>query len=559
MNKEDTIDKNRPAKERRQPRKKSFAFLYPQLIVFLFSLVLPVLISGCSDKPKEYNVVLISMDTTRGDHVDTGPGARAFTPELKRFAQKSAVFDHAYCTIPQTLPSHLAILTSHLPHECGVQSNQFIYDGRFQMLQQRLKNNGYSTAACISLGTIDSGTGINTGFDLFLEKLNPPEVFYTTAEKITNEGLRVLNSIKHNKFFLFLHYSDPHTPYAPPSANGQLKIYLDDKPVTVINAHQGSILRQNLPLTAGNHVVRFQLETNLEDFDGFVLRHLKFSENCAPVYQNIEYSKSHYNGSHIIKAMNGTVSGEIRVACKGEGSMKLFQVIPLLTWRAAIDYYRQEVEYMDRHVGRFLRTLEKEKLLDHTIVVITSDHGEGLGERERYFGHVRYLNRQFIEVPLIVYLPGMKPRHFSQPVSHIGIAPTILDFTGIATGTNVRTKSLLTMIKSGNAAASPVYSLAFSPSAVEDKLSVISWPYQCIFSKDGSGTLNKEFYNFTLSQSFRRIDELSPSVVIRNSSKEFQFLQQSYNRLSSAFKNRYFAKMKRSKTEIEKLRTIGYL
>ena len=86
--------------------------------------------TGCSgpgvrEKARGYNVVFITLDTTRADYVDTGgsAGARAFTPGLKRFAKTSIAFENAYCTIPQTLPSHLSLFTSYFPYEFGVLSN----------------------------------------------------------------------------------------------------------------------------------------------------------------------------------------------------------------------------------------------------------------------------------------------------------------------------------------------------------------------------------------------------------------------------------------------------
>jgi membrane-anchored protein YejM (alkaline phosphatase superfamily) len=523
-------------------------------------LLIVLLVSGgCSRKPADYNVVYITLDTTRSDYIDTGKGARAYTPALKRFAKKSLVFERAYSTIPQTLPAHLALLTSYFPHECGVFSNQFQYDGRFEMLQQVLKNRGYTTAGIVSLGTLAGQTGINLGFDQFLENLNTEDVFFAPAETVTHEAIRLLKELRKDKFFLFVHYSDPHSPYAPPTAKGEFNIYLDDNRLVSFNAHQGAILRQTVTLPPGAHRIRFRIENCEKDFETYVLRYLKFSNNCSPVYDNIQFSKSYYDGSHVIKSRDGKMEAEIRVTCKGEGTMRLFQAIPLLTWKAAIDYYRQEVEYMDQHVGKFIQALQKEKLLKNTIVVITGDHGEGLGERERYFGHIRYLNRQFIEIPLMIHLPGMKPKRISAPVSHISVTPTILEFLGFTDKNSIDPKSILGKLKTGNMTDHPVYAYAFKPSSNEDRMSVISGKYQCIFTKETSGTVIKEYYDFSLSQSFRRIDELASAVLLRTSDRDFNFFQKAYHHMSGAFKNRYIVKLKRSDKDIEKLKTIGYL
>ena len=114
-------------------------------VIFLILAALSLISVGCSTglrlplDSQDYNVVLITLDTTRSDYVDSGEGARAFTPELKRFARQAIAFEHAYTTIPQTLPAHLSIFTSYYPHDCEVLSNQYTYDGRYKMLQEVLK------------------------------------------------------------------------------------------------------------------------------------------------------------------------------------------------------------------------------------------------------------------------------------------------------------------------------------------------------------------------------------------------------------------------------------
>jgi membrane-anchored protein YejM (alkaline phosphatase superfamily) len=532
-------------------------------VISLFVLVVLIISWGGVDRrvqKNRLNVVLITMDTTRSDYIDTGDGARAFTPEIKCLAQKSTVFERAYCTIPQTLPSHLSILTSYFPHECGVYSNQYTYQGRYPMLQQFLEEKGYKTAAVISLGTLSGSTGISRGFSLFRENLNPEQVFYTPAERVTQEALQLLNQIKNDNFFLFLHYSDPHSPYAPPRSQGRFKIELDGKTAAEFNAHQGAILRKQWEIPNGLHHIRFTVDPP-EDFDGFVIRRLEFSNNCSVSFENIEFSTKHYGGSHLLKGNEGT----IRVKCQGnkKGYVKLFQVIPLLTWKAAIHYYRREVEYMDRYVGKFLRTLEKEKLLDNTIVVITGDHGEGLGERERYFGHVRYLNQQFIRVPLIMYFPGMKPKRISTPVSLVGISPTLLEFMKYKNTGFKANESLLKIINRQGTKKphnpGPVYSFAFKPSALEDKRSIIQWPYQCIFNKNISSNINSEFYNLSLSQSFRKWDECSAEVIMRHSRKSYFALQKAIRQWNGVFAKPHLVNSKTHRADTEQLKSMGYL
>lgn len=540
-----------------------------KVIIPVITMVMVYVSMGCAKRSEDYHVVLITLDTTRNDYVDTGNGAKAFTPELRRFSRRAVVFERAFCTIPQTLPSHLSMLTSYSPHECGVPDNQHTYDGRHPMLQQVLKEKGYTTAAVTSLGTVASNTGIALGFDEFKENLNSGQVFYATAEQVTNSAIQLFreNVNAKKKSFLWVHYSDPHSPYAPPTSLGTFSIGLDGNEVVGFNPYQGAILRKKIPFSPGVHRVTFNLgpDSEYRNFEGFVLRRLTFSKNCSVVYNNIEYSTAQYNGAYVMKGPKG----EVTVKCKGkqDGYMEIFQVIPLLTWKASLNAYRREVEYMDRWVGRFLRTLEKVKSREQTIVIIAGDHGEGLGERERHFGHVRYLNRQYIEVPLMIYLPGVKPRHISTPVSIAGITPTVLEYLGYERENGFETRihlSLLEIARSGKAYDAPatVYSYGFRPSAIEDKISVIRWPYQAIFSRDNAAVVTSEIYHLGLSQSFRKWDEYSADLLMRHSRNQYLDLVKRFQYVSVVWKTKTMARLKgkmMTPTEIERLKSMGYV
>ena len=154
------------------------------------SLLLPLagllaLSAACARKPRIENVLLVSLDTTRADYVDSGRGSRAWTPELRRFGAGAWVFENAFTTIPQTLPAHLAMLSGRLPHELGVFGNEYVYDGRWPMLQQVLQRRGWRTAGIVSLGTLAATTGIARGFDRYEDRLNDSNHYYAAAEKVT--------------------------------------------------------------------------------------------------------------------------------------------------------------------------------------------------------------------------------------------------------------------------------------------------------------------------------------------------------------------------------------
>lgn len=522
---------------------------------WLAPLVLALTFFCCQRAEPPPNLIFISLDTTRHDFINTGRGARANTPELKRFARQAVVMENAFATIPQTLPSHLSIFTSRFPHELGVEGNDHHYDGRHKMIQEVLKERGYHTAGVISLGSVSGKTGISRGFDEYNESLFTPTRFYVDGAEITRTALDMLDAFPEKPFFMFAHYSDPHSPYAPPDKQSDFSIRLNGKPVAGFNAFQGGILRLDLPLPKGEHTLTFSNEKSEKDFRFFVIRRLRFSENCRVVQNSLEYSPNHYRGSHLLRASRGWV----KISCAGSGWIRIFQVIPILTKEAAIKYYTREVEYLDKQVGAFLKGVEKRDLLKNTIVAIFADHGEGLGERDGYFGHVRYLNQQFIHVPMMIRLPGRSPRRVHAAVSLTGLTPTLLDFMDI-TDHGIPIPENWRPLITGNKkrAHRGVVSFAFEPSAVSDKLSVIHWPFQAIFNPGATGLPAREFYNLGLSPSFSRFDRIHQEVMITSSSSHYRTLVKEIRHHRRVF-SRHSRLVKADNASLEKLRMLGYI
>ena len=113
----------------------------------------------------------------------------------------------------------------------------------------------------------------------------------------------------------------------------------------------------------------------------------------------------------------------------------------------ASDRYDGEIRYTDKHVGRLLAHLERKGLADNTVVVMTSDHGELFGEHGlKYHGHD--LCEEEIHVPLLVYVPGMKPCRVAQPVSLIDLPRTLLDLVGAPIPDGLQGVSLVSRLES---------------------------------------------------------------------------------------------------------------
>jgi len=173
---------------------------------------------------KDYNVLLVTMDTTRADHLPMYGYKNVKTPNLDRLASDSFVFEDAVSQVPLTLPSHTSIMTGRLPIGHGVRDNAgFFLDPGETTLAEELKGLGYSTAAFVSAFVLDSKWQLDQGFDLYYDNFNlaqfqdvNPGDIQRRAEDTEIEASHWLEANKDHKFFAWVHYYDPHEPYDPP-------------------------------------------------------------------------------------------------------------------------------------------------------------------------------------------------------------------------------------------------------------------------------------------------------------------------------------------------------
>ncbi|MCI0614603.1 sulfatase-like hydrolase/transferase, partial [bacterium] len=117
---------------------------------------------------QNYNLLLVTIDTLRADHLPAYGYTKIHTPNLDRLANESFVFEDAVAQVPMTLPSHTSILTGLLPPAHGVHDNAgFILHSKVNTLAEILKSKNYKTAAFISAFVLDSQFGLDQGFDLY--------------------------------------------------------------------------------------------------------------------------------------------------------------------------------------------------------------------------------------------------------------------------------------------------------------------------------------------------------------------------------------------------------
>ncbi len=194
---------------------------------------LAILLAGCRDSSlehsvaRDFNIVLITLDTTRADRLGAYGYDAARTPVLDRLAREGILFESAISPVPITLPSHASILTGRDPPHHGVHHNgQYHLEASSTTLAEILEGEGYQTAAFVSAFVLDRRYGLSQGFDVYDDRVEPLSRrtvggldSQRSATDVTDAALSWLADREGEAtFFLWVHYYDPHLPYSPPES-----------------------------------------------------------------------------------------------------------------------------------------------------------------------------------------------------------------------------------------------------------------------------------------------------------------------------------------------------
>ena len=163
------------------------------------------------------NLLLITLDTLRADHVGCYGYRRPTTPALDRFAATATRFEDVTCSMPTTLPSHVTIFTGLPPWLHGVSRNGQILESYPPSIFGLLAQLGARTAAIVSAGVVESRFVKGLGFSEVTFDRRGEKVFQVNAAVVTDNALSWLQRHRGERFALWLHYYDPHEPYEPPA------------------------------------------------------------------------------------------------------------------------------------------------------------------------------------------------------------------------------------------------------------------------------------------------------------------------------------------------------
>jgi arylsulfatase A-like enzyme len=347
------------------------------------AVLLAALLAGCGSETDEtkpasthagVNVLLLTIDTLRADHLSCYGYPRETSHAIDRLASRGVLFDSAYTYWPKTRGSFAALFTSLYAAQHGLTVRERDLPDYNRTLAEVLKDSGYVTAAAVDNGNLDKALGFAQGFDRYQETWLEADSERERTDMLTGFATDFLSQYDQPPpFFLWIHYVNPHTPYDPPEE--------------LVSRFRGDGI-----IPAGPTL------DPVVGYHGGVNRHL-------------------------------VVPGETKLG-------------------DYVDRYDAEIAFADLHIGRVLDALEDSAHRSSTLVVLTSDHGESLGEHDYFFDHGYDLFNPSLAVPLILSFPTILPPgvRIQEAVSTLDIFPTILDIAQISFPPGLQGRSLRPLV-----------------------------------------------------------------------------------------------------------------
>lgn len=419
---------------------KKFLFLLP--VVPLLALIGWHLLYSY----RRYNVILITTDTLRADYLSCYNPDAPKTANFDRLAADSVLFENAYTTIPITLAAHTAIFTSHAPHNLGLFNNGETYDGRYPLISEMLAARGYHTGAFISLGVLKGEFGLGSSFQHYDDRFDDDlGRFYKNADEVNAVALPWIEQEKNHPFLAWIHYSDPHEPYVTVDAPPDTEVFVNGASYGKYCLARKEKIRVKFQATPGVTKITLRALTKpgpqkIQEAES--KRYLdpkvgvdapkSCSLNFSDEWEDIRLS----NGSSV-RYFDGEASFEVLNSGKQATDAAVWFTGGI--WGQRLEEvranYEAEVQYLDRYLGVLMDRLQAMGLMDRTIIVLTSDHGEGL-KTHGYLGHVGNLHNEVIHVPLLIDYPNLgRPGTRNQLlVNHLDIVPTLLDLLHLKSG-----------------------------------------------------------------------------------------------------------------------------
>lgn len=333
---------------------------------FAFAALVCALGLACIRQPEPGapDVLLVTVDTLRADHLGAYGFPADASPNFDALAAQSALFERAIAASSRTAPSHASIMTSRWvrEHSIGHRNGSSRLADDEVTLAAHFGAAGYQTAAFISNSMLHERVGLDLGFDEYDDELSESEsnrdnIFERLADQTGDRAVEWLAQHGANNYFLWVQFNDPHGPYTPP----------------------------------GDYAARVSLASE-PDEAALPALHVDRGWFGIPAYQ------------------------------------KLDGLDRLSEYRSR---YAAEILYFDNALGELVAAAERASGGRPLLILITSDHGESLGEHDFYLSHGHATTPELAHVPLILRAPGISPQRRQELVHHIDVLPTLLELAGL--------------------------------------------------------------------------------------------------------------------------------
>jgi arylsulfatase A-like enzyme len=370
-------------------------------------------LAACGGGEPRRNVLLISVDTLRADRLGCYSEGTSCTPRLDALAHECAVFESAATPRAKTTPAIASLLSGRYPHEHGVRDLAQPLSSSVPLLQERLREQGYRCGAIVGNWVLgNERSGLARGFDLWCESLPqrtgvpPDDAPQRTARSLTDAALVALGLAPVPSEPEF----EPRTALPRGDAPWFLWLHYMD------------------PHGAYEPPAEHRVAARLPDF--------------------VEVEDSRDTTRQRVARYNVPEDAWVRD-----------DMFDAAVVRARYD---GEVRFLDAELGRLFDALRAAGELERTVIVLTADHGESLGEQDYYFEHGANCGESTVRVPLLVRAPGVAPGRRSTPASLVDVAPTVLELIGLAQATSqtsaLRGESLAPALRGAERPQRPLFS-----------------------------------------------------------------------------------------------------
>lgn len=328
------------------------------------------------------NILLIVIDATRAKNLSLYGYSRPTTPNLERFAERCVVYDTAISPAGWSLPAHASMFTGLYPSKHGAHDQHKFLSPEHITMAEWLHARGYDTLAFCDNAYVGSSTGLDRGFDRFNKDFNNTPDYLREINRKLNIGL-------------------------------------------------ASLLGQR---DSGARHANKQVQS--------ALRHLQPSEK--PFFMFIHYSEPHAPYRLPRKFRRFMPDGiSFRSAQQVNQDPWKYLIDPDSMdeedFKALIAIYDAEIAYADERIAQVLGWFEERNILDETMVIITADHGENIGDH-KMMAHKYCLYDTLLHVPLLIQFPtgSVKPDRLTHQVQTLDIFPTIMSMLGEASSETYR-------------------------------------------------------------------------------------------------------------------------